>query len=513
LIPEKISLMLVDTLRYDCVGYHPDKKHIKKYNVLQHLDTPTLDKLSKESMFFTRCYSTSSMTQPVMATIFTGTKEVNHGIRNNNYNPKLVLNENVQTIAEILKKLGYLTVYAGDHLKSIVLHKINRGFDFDFTMRDDQLFKFLLDNVKEKIFLFCEFYDVHGPYLYSDNPPSDGYNNDFFETMDPIMKKFNLELPKTPFDYWNKLVKIDRSTKFWFPFYVKGVTKFDKGRLRIFMDNLEKANFLDKEKSLLIITADHGEGKHTHEIPDVFEHGGDAYDETVRVPFIVRIPGVKHEIRDDLVSNIDAFKIILDFCTENKTNQFLNHKIYSINPFTEKREFAWYVYALELLGTKGKENCIHARTIITKNKKYTLRGKPETFFDKGIFDLNETDFVWKLYSDLLARRSSVEERKKSVEKLKTQSKIELYESFLRKWEYKRKKIFFMLDLNNDPFEENQINPFHEPNTTKEFLNYFKEMIELERPDVKNVISETKLTKEEEKMEEEVRKELEKLGYL
>jgi len=53
-IPEKITLMLIDSLRYDCIGYQPDKKHLDKENVTQFLDTPTLDNLSKESEFFSR---------------------------------------------------------------------------------------------------------------------------------------------------------------------------------------------------------------------------------------------------------------------------------------------------------------------------------------------------------------------------------------------------------------------------------------------------------------------------
>jgi len=42
-IPEKITLMLIDSLRYDCIGYQPDKKHLDKENVTQFLDLEQSD--------------------------------------------------------------------------------------------------------------------------------------------------------------------------------------------------------------------------------------------------------------------------------------------------------------------------------------------------------------------------------------------------------------------------------------------------------------------------------------
>ena len=81
--PDKVCLLIVDSLRYDCIGFSPHTNRLEKDNVKQFLETPTLDKLSKDSIFFTRCYTTSSSTSPVVASIFTGTKPSYHGIRTN----------------------------------------------------------------------------------------------------------------------------------------------------------------------------------------------------------------------------------------------------------------------------------------------------------------------------------------------------------------------------------------------------------------------------------------------
>ena len=48
----KIGLFVIDSLRYDCVGYQQDKRFLKKEDVSDLLDTPTLDKISNESGMF-----------------------------------------------------------------------------------------------------------------------------------------------------------------------------------------------------------------------------------------------------------------------------------------------------------------------------------------------------------------------------------------------------------------------------------------------------------------------------
>ena len=188
MIPSKISLLVVDAMRYDCINYLPLKKTLEKDNVLQYLNTPTLDELCKESVCFTNCYSTAVGTSQVIASMFTGTTPINHGITHNSPSLKLILNQNTITLAEILKKLGYLTIIAGDPPKHLKSHQVFRGFDFEFTDSDEKLFKFLNEHKDDKVFLFCLFEDVHAPYLYSFKPPYEGYNNDIKKSWNQSLK-------------------------------------------------------------------------------------------------------------------------------------------------------------------------------------------------------------------------------------------------------------------------------------------------------------------------------------
>jgi len=514
----KVAILMIDSLRYDCVGHQKDKKFLEQENVLKDLNTSTIDSLSKDSVCFNNCYSTSSATIQVVASIFTGTTQVNHRILNNTLPYKVNLNKNVTTLAQIFKKLGYLTVYSGDTPKWFRSHEVVRGFDFDLSYNDHQLIKFLNEHKDEKIFLFHLFSDVHYPYLYSMVPPYSGYNDDFFKIMSEKFQQYKLPIPKKNEDlqYWSHLYKVDNSRKLWLPLYVKGVTKFDKGRFKFFMSGLKDAGFLEKNKSLIAITADHGQGKFEFNDSENFNHNGDAYEESARVPLIVRLPSLTHEIKNELVSNIDLFKIILDVCTGDKTEDFVNYKLYSINPLKQEREFAWFCLyrTFPEVGISGVQELLYARTIIAKNKKYTLRGRPEYFLNPKSFETDDKEFFKRLYNDLFIRFANDKELKFYLKKLgKDASRIKTFNYFLNTHEYKSKNKYFVYDLEEDPKEENPLDPFFSPSLEKEFLYYFKKMIDLDKPDVKYQEATTTLTEEEKKEELEIKKELEKLGYL
>jgi len=513
LTPEKIGLFLVDSLRYDCLSYQSDKKHLLKESVSDILNTPTLDEICNESICFNKCYSVSAATVQVAGSMFTGTSQANHGMINNQLKLKRFLNEKLTTMAEILQKLGYITVYAAETSAWFKAHKLLKGFEHDLTKNDKSLFEFLEKNQKEKIFLFSHFEDVHAPYLWCFSPLDEHYNDDYFDTMIPLLKKYNLEKPKEPTEYWQKILEANSTRKLWLPIYLKGINKFDNGRFKNYIENLKKIGFLDKEKSLLVITSDHGDGKYRNDAKNSFNHNGDAFDEIARIPLIVRLPSLKHEIRDDLVSNIDIFKIIIDSCTDNKSENFVNHKLHCINPFYEKRKYAWNMIIPELYSVDPIRYYIRSRAIITNDKKYFLRGKPETFLNPKIFDLPYEDFVLKIYLDLLGRMPTENELTNYVEKLETKFKPkQLYELFLTSKEYKKKLKWFILDLKNDPFEENEIDPSKNREDLAEFLSYFNQLIDLDHPDlpIKNEVNKEEIDSKE---LEEIEKELHKLGYV
>ena len=515
----KISLFSIDSLRYDCVGYQPDKKFLKKDSVIEFLDTPTIDSISNQSLCFTKCYSTSSITTPAIASMFTGTKQINHGIRLHVDSTKVTMHEKTVTLAEILKKNGFVTVISLDSAAHLKIPQITRGFDHEFVQNDKKLFSFLENHENEKIFLFCDFEDVHVPYLYSVAPPSKEYNDDFFQTMKQLYEQNGLKSPKRPFHIWNNLFKANPDRKIWFPLYVKGVSKFDKGRFKIFMERFEKMGFVNNDNSLLIITADHGQGRHNAKKPNSFGHGGEAFEEIVRVPLIVNGPGISNGKNDNLVSNIDIFRLILDSCIKQNISDFIKYKIYSINPIYKKREFAWFVFSERSFHDDPLQYHPVSRTIMSNNKKFRLWGKPETFLDKKTFELSNKEFMIKLYDDLFARPSHDIEIERNVTKLEDGSltKQQVYEKFLKLPEYAKKNAFTVIDLDNDPFEENPINPTYNVGLLLEYGKHLQYMVDLEVPEEpfleQKKESATEDSDSEKTKEEELRAELKKLGYI
>jgi len=94
-------------------------------------------------------------------------------------------------------------------------------------------------------------------------------------------------------------------------------------------------------------------------------------------------------------------------------------------------------------------------------------------------------------------------------------KKSLYRSFILSEEYSLKKPFSVIDLKSDPFEENEILPTRDLDTLMEYVKFLPTLFDLEIPKImEDQTSQTqnkKSTSQDE--EEEVKKELRKLGYI
>ena len=304
---DKVILISIDNLRYDCVGYQPDKKELDEYNVKSLLETPTLDKLSEKALCFTQCISTNTYTTSAHASIFTGLYPPHHGVRAF-FDTKL--NKDIKTLAEVFKENGYTTVFATDVMALFKPLELTRGFDYLFERDDKGLLAFLEKRKNEKIFLFVHFFDVHEPYLFSEAPPSKDYNNNYFDLMGDLYKQYNVEIKdKKPHTLWRNFSNgINRNIEYMLPIYVKGVSKFDNDRFKYFIEALEKIDFFNR--SLTAIFSDHGEGKCEQNNKNFFSHGGDLYDNVLRVPFLILHKDLKPATDNQLLSICDIIEFV-----------------------------------------------------------------------------------------------------------------------------------------------------------------------------------------------------------
>ena len=222
-----------------------------------------MDRLAREGAMALEASVHVPMTRPSHVSILTGLYPAQHGIRDN---ISTALAADVPTLAEAFKAAGFRT--AG-FVSSIVLSRqsgLGRGFDeysdrFDAGADDarflDTLRKrgdivaaeaiaWLGQHANDRTFMWVHLYDPHDPY----EPP------------EPYASQYS----QRPYDgavaWTDELIgRLDGA-----------VTRLDT-----------------QDRTLVVLTSDHGEGLGEHEEP---VHGFFVYQTTLRVPLIARGPGI-----------------------------------------------------------------------------------------------------------------------------------------------------------------------------------------------------------------------------
>jgi arylsulfatase A-like enzyme len=459
-----IILISIDNLRYDCIGYQPDKRELIKHDVLKYLETPTLDHLAEKSTCFTQAISTNTYTTASHASILTGLYPPKHGVRTF-FNSQL--KREAITLAEVFRAHGYHTILATDTEHLFKPMNLDRGFTHLF-MRDDHGLLSFLDQIKEEhIFLFVHFFDVHAPFLFSEYGALKGCNDDYYEMMEGLYKKLKLVGPPSinnPYDSWNNMwTKVHPSVDFLLPLYVKGVTKFDQGRFRRFINSLDCLGLL--KDSLIFVFSDHGEGRVISEDPSFFAHAGELFDDVIRVPLMVFHPEWGHSLRDHQITTVDLFPTLIELILQDRLEKDFKTDGNSLAPSLLRQNETNPLFLAYCETWRGKslfeavsdEYLLWQRGIRVCNKKFLLYGNPENCLDGTVFDSNPLDFVKTLRRNLL----NVFEEPGRFPVLAgllyegELSKGEVFHEFLREYITHAKK-FEVYDLNKDPFEKNPI---------------------------------------------------------
>ena len=272
--PFNVLLISVDTLRSDhCSVYGYDRQ-----------TTPVLEQLAAEGALFLEAYSPTSLTQPTHASLFTSLHPIGHRVIRNG----LVLGEEFLTVAEVLTTTGYQTAgfvssypmderfgiaqgfehfdddfVAGEEKKTGVeewaRHKLEGVFDRRGNVTTDRAIGWLEQSRDRSrpLFLFVHYFEPHAPYA-----PLEPYRSKFLEGNE------------------------EKGRAQMISFYDGAVSSADHeiGRL---LEWLRGNGLLDK--TLVIVTADHGEGLMEHGRK---QHSVNVYEEAVRVPLVMRLPGV-----------------------------------------------------------------------------------------------------------------------------------------------------------------------------------------------------------------------------
>jgi choline-sulfatase len=247
--PRNLLLITLDTMRAD---------RLPAYGFTGVL-TPALDRIAAEGIVFEHTYAAVPLTLPSHASLFTGLYPPRHGVRDNTNAP---LSNEFTTLAEVLRGRRLKTAA---FVASSVLGP-RRGLEQGFEVYRgaertrcaggppahrrasevvDETLSWLGRYGAEPFFAWIHLFDTHRPY----------------------------DLPQ---EYANR----------YFDPYLAAIA-YEDAQIERVLSHLETRGLLNN--TLIVVAGDHGEslGDHGEE-----SHGIFLYQEALRVPFLVRGPGV-----------------------------------------------------------------------------------------------------------------------------------------------------------------------------------------------------------------------------
>ena len=308
-----IVLISIDTLRTDhlsCYGYERNT-------------TPHIDAIAEQGIIFKNVIAPSSWTAPSMASLFTSTYPVNHGLVHGieyRRREQEVLSGALATLPEILQKHGYTTfgVSANHHLTEEF--GFGRGFDH-FAYLGWQNADMVNNTVyaweevikeSEKYFLWIHYNDPHIPYA-ARSPWIERYAAQSSDQARQVARKTRSHLKLKEFI---PTLKDDPQARAnLIALYDSEISYVDShiGKLM--------GKFSLESDALIIITSDHGEEFLEH---DNIGHGNNLHHETVSVPLIVKKPySSKKKTVEQYVNLLDIMPTVLDLIKVNFPEQTL----------------------------------------------------------------------------------------------------------------------------------------------------------------------------------------------
>jgi arylsulfatase A-like enzyme len=307
-----LLLLSVDTLRPDRLGAYGSELGL----------TPNLDQLATQSQQFSFVYAPSSHTFPSVAALLTGRYPEELGVWSN----ESILMPKAETLARAFQEAGWSTAAV---VSNWVLRR-ESGVDGGFQHFDDRLpeleatrpmperaapdtttaaleaVDLCLARPEARCFLWVHYQDPHGPYT----PPEALRERALVsESLAPDARR-KLPVLEGPFGHGGipeyQFLDERRDVAFYRAGYAGEVALLDAQLGRLF-DGLRERRVLDD--AIVAFTADHGEA--LGEDDYWFSHGELLAEAQVRVPLLLRVPGLPPRIREDPASLVDLRPTLL----------------------------------------------------------------------------------------------------------------------------------------------------------------------------------------------------------
>ncbi len=330
-------VIMTDTQNQDMVGAYGNPA----------MDTPNLDSLARDATLFTRAYTSCPLCTPARSGIFSGLHPEVNGAWANSMAP----GTNIPLMGEIFRKPGYRTAYTGkwhldgtsyfgdgvagggfpqewwydgkcyaddlgeesfEHYRTIrsVEDLEKQGFNEDRIWGHrvaDRAINFLeSDHGDSPFLLVVSFDEPHGPFVA---PPE--YWRRF--SVEDIPWRETIAAPLENKPQLQESGRYFHDQEAW-ESYREYITRhygcnsyIDREIGRV----LDVVNDRFSEDTVVIYTSDHGDMMGCY---GLVGKGPMMYEETTKIPFIVKIPGIDPSKQEKLASHLDIIPTMLDLC-------------------------------------------------------------------------------------------------------------------------------------------------------------------------------------------------------
>ncbi|MDE0887304.1 MAG: sulfatase [Myxococcota bacterium] len=328
--PRAIVFVSIDTLRADHLGLYGHHR----------FTSPVLDAFGAGGAVFEDASATTAWTLPSHASMLTGLYPGSHGV----VDARTALADEVDTLADFFAAEGWDTAAVINVMWLKREHYgLTRGFEKYLSIEDsdygrrapsswttDQAMQWLGEQGERPLFLFVHYYDVHADYAslpeyerlfvspYEGQADGSAWQIEranfaeahiayCLEEFDPGQCQFGSpEKPRRIDETMERIEFEGDDVKHLEELYDAGIRQLDTelGRLFSFIEASGRA-----EDTLVVITSDHGEEFMEHGRLGHFLH---AYQQSLRVPLIMRGPGIPPGLRIDVpVSSVDLAPSLL----------------------------------------------------------------------------------------------------------------------------------------------------------------------------------------------------------
>ncbi len=286
--PKNLLLLLVDTLRWDHLGFAGYDRNT----------SPNLDALAEESVVFERTYATSPHTPRSIPAIFfsryPSRTQWKGGTKGAQYNYPKLLDENVG-LFEVLQEKGHRSIAATSHFYFDEKRGIQQGFEE-------------WDNAGAGTIAESNN-DIASPRTWQKLEPM--IDDLAARQKQPDAKPFGLFVHL--FEPHAKWIQHDQ---YRFEKKPGGDSRIDAYDSEIAFMDAYVGKIIDKLKStglydetVIVVVSDHGEGFNEH---GYFFHGQNLYNEIIHVPLLIRVPGWFHRRVEAPTSIVDIAPTVLD---------------------------------------------------------------------------------------------------------------------------------------------------------------------------------------------------------